>query len=178
MKIYRASCDVGYQMLKTKNDDYYEYITGGFKGEKMIDTWPTIEVKIQEHYFESDEADVVRFEFGAAFNQKSVDILKEEFKENVEVLPLRYDKYPWFAINVTTVLDCLDEEKSKLVIRAKRVFAIEKYVFKKGISYPPIFKITSFKIGIYVTEAFVKKFQENNLTGMVFDLVWDSSNEL
>lgn len=181
MKIYSVMLDADYTAISYKDKSYYEYIVNGFRGEKMIENWPMIEVK---HWFSGEkalngeEADVLSFELIPTFTKKAVDIFKEELEANAEILPLKYDKFPCFVINVTTVLDCLDEEKSKLVIRAKRVFRIDKHVFKKGINYPPIFKIsTGSKISIYVTDAFVKKFEENKLTGMIFKLVWDSSDE-
>lgn len=181
MKIYDVILDTNYTTITSKDYNYYEYLNNNFRGQKMIETWPIIE--IQPHFLAEGDLkdivpDVLTFGLQPVFTQRAIDIFKEELEANAEILPLKYDKFPCFAINVTTVLDCLDEEKSKLVIRAKRVFQIEKHVFKKEISYPPIFKIsTGAKTRIYVTEAFVKKFEENNLTGMIFKLVWDSSEE-
>src|SRR5688572_30597689 len=47
------------------------------------------------------------------FSERAALVLSDVLKANGELLPLEYSRQPYFAYNVTTVVDALDEDRSK-----------------------------------------------------------------
>ena len=107
---------------------------------------------------------------------KAKDALYEVIKDDVQFIKLKHDKYgECYMLNVIKVLDCLDESK----IRYTSSYSIKKYVFKKNINYPSIFKITTDgKISNFVTEPFMECVEKNKLKGLACGLIWDSERDI
>ena len=85
--------------------------------------------------------------------------------------PMRY-----FGFNATTIVDALDEEKSKI----KRftdggVMRVEQHVLRESVtSLPPIFKMPQTRRNTtYVNEQFVEVVQRHGLSGFRFDLLFE-----
>lgn len=85
------------------------------------------------------------------------------------------------GINVITVLDAIDYEKSiyKTYRDGKRIMAFKKYVFLPTvIENVSMFKILDEKTRYaFVSDEFKQTVEKNNLLGFKFKLVWDSENE-
>ncbi len=81
-------------------------------------------------------------------------------------------------MNVTTLVDALDEEKSD-VLRASdtgQLLMIHRPSFRADRLGPEIFKLSQMPRGlIYVTEAFVHRVRATSLEGLDFKLVWSAS---
>lgn len=98
------------------------------------------------------------------------DHLMQSLGSHVEFLPLRW--YPdesreLYAMNVLTILDCLDLDKSKLFRSPKtnKILNIDKYVFKSNcVEDVPIFKIPQSKV-ILVTDSFIDLIESSDLVG-------------
>lgn len=65
------------------------------------------------------------------FDDEALEILHPLIKKDVEVLPLAFSERDFYAINITTVLDCIDYDKAqyKLFSDGKRIMRFIKYAF-------------------------------------------------
>lgn len=65
------------------------------------------------------------------FDKKAVDIMKDYLAGNAEILPIFCEDKEFFAINVTTVLDCIDYESSEYETfkSSGRIMCFIKYSF-------------------------------------------------
>ena len=75
---------------------------------------------------------------------------------------------PFVIILAKNILeDVLDESKS-IINRFSdgRIMNIERYVFKKNRTYPPIFKISQLPTFTFMTDEFSEAISEANLTGI------------
>lgn len=152
----------------------------------MLDMWTPLEVEYIERSFKS-KYDCSGFNQGAfIFNQKTVKALQPVLEGKVEVLPLVHIGTPTpdhiFAINVVNLLDCLDYEKAKVKIDKEYnvVTKVLQYAFQiEMVIDESIFKMPQHRgTRIFVTEKFVQAVQENQITGLDFEEVWDSEEDL
>ena len=101
--------------------------------------------------------------------------------KNIEILPIDFNEKEFFGINVITVLDAIDYEKSiyKTYRDGKRIMAFKKYAFLPDvIENVSIFKISDEKTRYaFVSDEFKQVVENNNLLGFKFKLVWDSEQE-
>lgn len=101
----------------------------------------------------------------------------------VEILPLECDFGDYWAINVMTVLECIDYTASRFKLLSTelrngrpRVMRFEKYEFiPEKIEGHHVFKIIDKpKSMIFVDDVFVEAVENFGITGFKFDLVWES----
>ena len=113
--------------------------------------------------------------------KKAIDKLRP-IMGNIEILPLLCDFGDYWAINVITVLECINYEKSQFKTfptgsrnGRPRIMQFEKYEFiPDEVNGYHIFKIADKpKSSIFVDDVFVKAVDENGITGFKFDLVWE-----
>jgi hypothetical protein len=94
-----------------------------------------------------------------------------------ELLPLLCDGGEYWTLNVTRLLDALDERRSK-VLRASDsgpIFMIQKHEFRSSdeVKRTEIFKLSSMRRGlIYASADFVARVRGSGLVGLEFDEVW------
>ena len=108
------------------------------------------------------------------FSRRAWECLEPLISKNVEILPLDFNEKEYFGINVITVLDAIDYEKSiyKTYRDGKRIMAFEKYVFLPTvIEDVSMFKILDEKTRYaFVSDEFKQTVEKNNLLG--FKLSW------
>lgn len=105
--------------------------------------------------------------------------LGEEFERVGELLPLECEDGEFWAVNVTRLLDALNERESQ-VLRfpdGDRIMMIRKAVFRpERLEGAQLFKLSRMERGlIYVTESFVSRVTASGLKGIEFDQVWESA---
>jgi hypothetical protein len=108
-----------------------------------------------------------------------VESLYDVLKDNGEILPLICSDGSYFAFNVTTIIDALDEEIS-LCDRFKssgRIMQILTYqLFEDKLHGATIFKLPQVRRGApYVTDEFLQRVADAGLTGFLFRHAWRSS---
>ena len=142
MKIWKMMYDQSYESTIYKSNDYYEFFFKNFRGDFIQSYDENIEI---ETSFKGEKAECGETKQILKFVPARLD--------DVQFIKLKHDKYgECYMLNVIKVLDCLDESK----IRYTSSYSIKKYVFKKNINYPSIFKITTDgKISNFVTEHFM-----------------------
>lgn len=150
-----------------------------FDGTPLAHEWTPLEITAVD---EDDELAVLGDHalLGTipVFSEPAVSILSDFLEQNGELLPLVYSRGRYFAYNVTTVVNALDEDRSKLVrFSTGRVMSIEEYVFKQeALSDRPIFKIPELpRAYVFVTDIFVERVRAGALHGFDFLPVWDGS---
>ena len=116
------------------------------------------------------------------FSKNAIEKLYDLIKDDVEFLPLDCDEGDFSMINVTTVLDAIDYEKSDFerFKSSGRIMYFEKYVFREDVvKGHNIFKIVDENLNpVFVSDDFVKAVRKNRLKGFRFAFKWDSEAPL
>ncbi|MGH7635195.1 MAG: imm11 family protein, partial [Gemmatimonadaceae bacterium] len=109
------------------------------------------------------------------FSVRAVNRLLDFLTRGGELLPLRYGRAEYMAYNVTRVIDALDEKASSIArFPSGNVMSIATYVFRSDLlASVPIFKIPQLpRAHVFVTDEFVSRVAESDLTGFRFSLLW------
>ena len=109
------------------------------------------------------------------FSERAVAALGEMLQANGELLPLVYERQPYFAFNATTVVDALDEGRSKVNhFSSGRIMSIDEFAFKpESVRGRTIFKIPQLpRAFVFVTGDFVDRVRAAGLQGFAFREVW------
>lgn len=92
-----------------------------------------------------------------------------------ELLPLICDEEYW-TLNVTCIIDALDEPKSDVVCSSEpgRLLMIHKHVFRlDALNNAVVFKLPQWRRGpVFFTTPFVELIKQSGLTGLVFKQIW------
>ena len=115
---------------------------------------------------------------GFAVSRAAKEHLGSCLEEAGELLPLECRNGEFWTLNVTRLLDALDEERSE-VLRATdtgEILMIHRHSLIRERLGPEIFKLSQTPRGsIYFTEAFVNRVRATPLKGIDFKLVWSAS---
>jgi len=109
------------------------------------------------------------------FSRRAVDALRDLLEPNGELLPLISEVGEYYAYNVTTVADVLDEERSEVNWGLDRAYAsrIIRFEFHpdrlEGLS---IFRFPQTMNQYLVTEVFARRVREHRLQGFGLSKVW------
>lgn len=108
------------------------------------------------------------------FSERAVNSLRDLLEANGEILPLTSADGSYSAYNVTTVVDALDEVRSKVTrFRDGRVMEILEYAFlPQRLGGLTIFKVPQILSNVFVTDVFVSRVREAGLVGFKFNRVW------
>lgn len=117
---------------------------------------------------------------GLFFDEKSLEIMKDIFDENIEFFPSSNNIKKYFYINIMDGLEnSWDRERTSFEILRPEPFKVLD--FSSNINFNinivknrHIFKINEKYSFTYVSDTFKKKYEENQLIGLKFELVWDS----
>ena len=105
-----------------------------------------------------------------AFSSRAVDAMHDVLERFGQLLPLETDVGPYWAYNVTNVIDVLDRQASKIKMFKGRILEIERMRFRQdAIEGQFVFKIPE-TVGsaAYVTEAFRSIVHRSGLSGFFF----------
>ncbi len=110
------------------------------------------------------------------FSEKAAFVLNGFLAGNAEMLPLDCADGNFYAVNVTTVLDCIDYQRAryKTFRDGKRIMRFTEYAFDaQEIEGIHIFKIKDEPLKCpFVSEGFKKAVEGNCLTEFRFELAW------
>ncbi|MCC8195161.1 MAG: hypothetical protein LIP28_11010, partial [Deltaproteobacteria bacterium] len=121
MKIYKMQFTSDAYDWLTASEKIPLPVKQSFDGRPKKDSWTPLRVKKMGNKSTSGKAlplgDVPYFDSLPLFvcNKKVLDILSPLLAGNAEILPLIYDKEAYWAVNVTTTLDCVDYDQSRYV---------------------------------------------------------------
>ena len=180
MRVYLFDSSLDYQGLSTVRDEDEEILWE--LDHKMVSgaTWKPIDVEVireDEEDMHSPRGDFPYLGGTPCLSRKAVEALRNLLLPNGEILPLVCDEGEYYAYNVTTVIDCLDEKKSQ-VVRFKSdgaIMKIEKHVFlPQKLVDVLVFKIPQNVAAVYLTDKFVSEVLKHDLKGYEFKEVWRS----
>lgn len=111
--------------------------------------------------------------------KKAVDALRDLLESAGEILPLSTeDDTELFVLNVTRVLDAIDEGGSQIqrFPDSGRIMRIESIAFKESVvKGVDLFRLPHRMSATYASERFVIAVEKAGLVGLEFDKVWESS---
>jgi hypothetical protein len=194
MNIYKLSEMDDIREIRCKRDEDIDFQMDHFDGKPMRAIWRPIEYKVnvvpKEKYdgWKYPPSDVYANGGKVIFSRKAVDALSDMLEVNGEILPLIFEgkENEYFAYNVLTVSNAVDEEKSEIDRRQDGRFShIKRYEFDPTqLTGLIIFKTwenksprvpnshTYVSVEVFVTDSFVKRVKEAGLFGFDFRLKW------
>jgi len=112
------------------------------------------------------------------FRPECFNVIGECLKKRCELLPISCPEAELYFCNPMNLLDALDEQESKIKrFQSGGIKFIEGYAFnEKAVRELHIFKIPNMRTSpTFVSEELVDHWCESELTGLNFELVWDSA---
>jgi hypothetical protein len=182
MTIYKVFPAEGYEWVEGRRERDWEGLS--LNGAPVAERWITPEVSIvrtDDRGKKLRPCDVPWFSHEVlVLTPNAVHELRSIVEPHGELLPLRESGGDQlFALNVVTVLDALDEERSDLVrfTGSGRIMVIKTHVFRsRVVNRVDLFKLPQPQIrssSIYVSDAFVARVREAHLRGIEFEKVWE-----
>lgn len=109
-----------------------------------------------------------------AFSQRAVDLLRDIFEPNGELLPVRHRCGTYYFYNCTHMTNCVDLSKSKTTkIAGGIISSTEKLVFlDELLDDLTVFKVRTQLIELFCTQRFVDRVHAAGLQGFVFLPIW------
>ena len=87
-----------------------------FDGRNKAEQWQPLELIRMEPNKNLPLSDAPGFRAHIPiFSKKTIEILTPLVLKDIEILPLIFNENDFFLINITTVLDCINYEKSKYI---------------------------------------------------------------
>ncbi len=185
MNVYSVSLDVDhYQSLELVNLDSDWEAMYEFDGTP-IKSWQPL--KVEAFFDEELKAQLPAGDFPSLFadipalSQRAVEVLQPLIAGDAELLPLECSECQYSILNVTNVVDALDEAESEIVRfpDGKKVLDIKRFVFVPAkLHNESIFKLPQLLLGqIFVTDRFVNAVRAAGLVGVNFIWLWSSEQQ-
>ncbi|RUW60535.1 DUF1629 domain-containing protein [Mesorhizobium sp. M7A.F.Ca.US.008.03.1.1] len=180
MKIYVLSVVEGQEWVLPRQADDYQLFSTLF-GRKQTQ-WHPPEMEILREHDDGTLRQHSDFpwlgEHVLMLRARALKVLRPTLEPYGEFLPLRADE-PISLFNVTTVIDALDEERSKIVrFDDGGIMVIESLVLRAdAIGGTEIFKLPERADGvrvsdIYLQETIVRRIGALGLKGIAFNMAW------
>lgn len=163
-------------MLKERSNENHEYLRDKLNGLDISRLWNPLEVVLHSKSKKYTDFPIFWDEQAPVFSDKAVKYSNEILRDKVEFLPLKHEKYNFFICNIINVIDCLEEDSSKIKrFSSGRILEIKGYDFNvESVRDQIIFKIPQQIHKCFVTELFKNHIESSKLKGYVFKEVWDS----
>ncbi len=176
--IFQPHVRDGYEWVHALDSRDYEKFYG-FDGTSRRVGWVPVRVKRhrREHLRALKPSDFPWL--GGAtlvLRQRAVDALRPLLEPHGELLPLATDDdVPLYVLNVTRIVDALDEERSTLlrIPGSDRIALVQRPVFHPGrVEELPVFRLPFRSSPTYVNDAFVARVWAARLQGLELNPVW------
>lgn len=109
------------------------------------------------------------------FSPGAVLALGDSLEENGELLPITCEGQEYYLLNVTRLVDALDESNCQIErFDDGRIMTIDRYSFvEEKLIGVVLFKLPQDPLGyVYVTDRFVNRVNGARLKGFKFPLIW------
>jgi hypothetical protein len=149
-----------------------------FGGKPLISQWRALEFKTCNHSTNKLLTDCLYTDFLIpVLSNTAVNALSNILTSNGELLKITYDAEngtDYFAYNTTSVIDVLDTGKSDYLSTSPKFIFLEDKLLEQDLW---IFKISQipYQRFSFVTDCFVKKVNDEQLTGFRFTEVWSNN---
>lgn len=175
MRIYKPLHANDYECLNCDNDDDYE-VFNTFDGTSRLTTWRPIQVR---RHSADDRQKGLPSDFPwlgsdvLVMRTRAIVALRDILDAHGELLPLADDEIELFAFNAHAV-DALDEPRSSIMRfpGSDRIMYVDKVAFVEDkVRGLDMFRLTYRGSPTYVSERFVVRVEEAELSGLAFDKV-------
>ena len=163
------------------SDEDVERSLAGFGGLSMTSVWTPLGVRFSReapYGSGAPASDFPHLEGISVFSARAVDALADLLAGRCELLPLDCDEGEYYALNVTRLVDALDEERSELVyFSSGRLMGVDRFAFRPDkLVGETIFKLRQKpRWHEFVTGVFRGRVESAGLTGFAFDWrVWEA----
>lgn len=180
MKIWKLKSDLNnYDMIEFCEEFSFEDVRD-FETGKYTKTKP---IKSKRAYT-SPDLPLSDFPGGMVpiFSEYALETLSKYLEGSTRKIELEFSEKKYYGVSVLNELDVLDHDKSEC-IKFKSSGRVMKYVnfsFKicEELIANDIFRVVDDPQNfIFVSDLFKKQVEDNNLTGFIFELAWDSEEE-
>ena len=179
MEVYLLKSDMdhfqAFQMCRSEDLD----VAFKFVGRSLKDEWVPLSVQpIDEEEKRSlPHGDFPYVTTFPIMSGRAMACLKTVMNSGVELLPLTWDRERLYALNVTTVLDGLDEAQSQIQwLPSGPLFAIKEHAFIPDVVRGHVvFKLKQDPlVNVYVSEVVAARIQACGLVGARLERVWSA----
>lgn len=174
-----------YKIIPAEDVELVSYVQGIdvdrtiFDGRSLQSTWEPIRVEriTEDEGQKWIPGDLPGHNVGdLVLNRRAKDKIGAFLEQYGELLPLVCDDGEFWTLNVTCIIDALDEHQSVALKSSEpgRLLMISKYVFRpEALENAILFKIPQNRRGMpLVTTPFVELIKSYGLTGSVFKQIW------
>jgi hypothetical protein len=178
LSVYRLLTDTERYCSFALADESKNGIYHAFDGRSHWSSWePLVITAADESDDDAELADFALLGTIPMVSARAAEVLHEVTASTCELLPLVFARDTYFALNVLTVVDALDEERSRLTrFSDGAVMSVEDFVFvPKRLERALIFRIPQLlRAFVFVTPQLVDVVRTARLTGFRFKRVWQS----
>lgn len=184
MNIYRLRIDVNrFQSFFLERDEVWSLEDLLFDGKHRLESWSDPGLYVMHPKLKKGNF----FGFGDAsgtfiVDAKASEKLADLLEMSGELLPFSYKGDVFHVVNVTEVIDVLDEDRMQWVYR-KGSGPVKGYAFHANrLTETPLFKIPQENsTDVFTVEGlkdaddeFKNRVEQSNLSGLIFEKVWSS----
>ena len=109
---------------------------------------------------------------------EGLEAIREVVAGYAEFLPLDCPTSELWVVNVTNVVDGLDEARSRIArFTSGRVLNIERYAFRDEVLGYPVFKVPQVST-LFAGAALAQRIRESGLVGPVWKRIWPADKRL
>lgn len=179
MDIYKFDLDSNkYHGLVYPESTIDDNVFDTLEGQSVINTWNTVVMEVEET---QEKGDFPSFDV-PVLSEKAWNVLQPLIQNDVEALPITVEKEyfgemggTYYALNILSIVACLDEEKSEFYRYSHGgIMEVTKHVFlPEKLEGIHIFKIMAegavfSHYDFYISEDFKNLVEQNNLKGLFF----------
>jgi hypothetical protein len=109
---------------------------------------------------------------------RAKQLIEPVLSDRAQWLPLAFEEKEYWLLNLLNLVDALDHERSRVSrLPDGKVMCIDAYAFKpEMLEQQWMFKVPTAPFDVLVTERFRSLVEEQGLTGLYFQPVWDSEH--
>ncbi len=177
-KVYRFWEGEEFEVLLPVNDCDFDRLT--FDGSLLRDTWKPVAVKRVKTNENGKILLASDFPGGSLgdliVSSHARALIGSVLEQYGELLPLTCDEGDFWTLNVTSLVDALDEAMSE-ILRAPtsdRLLMVYKHAFRpEKLRNVMLFKLPQLKRStVFVTDEFVNLIRSKDLVGLRFKQIW------
>lgn len=179
MKIWKLIFDADNYEWFIPSPPWLSDMIQSFCGNSLQNEWVPIEVECGEPEKALPISDFpLLYSHIPVLSSKAFTILSPTIKDDVEFLQIAHKGEDYYALNVVSILNCVDYQKSvfRRFPSTGRIMAFQQYAFNVSeVKNHHIFKIPDEPLRYpFVSDQFRSLCIENKLTGCKFEQVWSS----
>lgn len=186
MNVYKLDHDVNtYEVFGLFNKDDWDIVDMLGKRDRVGSSWPSLRVRPRAP---SPPGPRLQGDFPylgsiiPILSERAVEELRDVLESNGEVLPLDCTDGTYYAYNILTAIDALDEEKSDVerFPSSGRIMLVNRYeFFSEKLEDAVLFTLSGrSKANVFVTDEFVTRVHQAGLLGFEFRRVWCSTHDM